>query len=296
MRVEKDVTFLINSCDSYEDTWEPFFLALKKYWINFDYQVILNSESKKFIFDNLDIKCYGSSSDQWGRRLLESLKRIDTEYAIIFFDDYLINKYVEIPKIEGCIDLLEFNKDASVCYLVDIMQHQGASSRFQNKTDSDAVKFRSMSFRLIPSSQNYRLNSAPAIWRVADLISFTSAGDTPWVWEFFGSARTYKTNKKFFCVGTGESDFVSYVNDKGMGGAIHRGEWLISAVKFIEENLEYPIKNKTCRPIKISAENQPHSLLWKIQFLTDGFRAVGFDAFIFVYRSIIKKYSKLFFK
>jgi hypothetical protein len=292
--MKKNVTFLVNSCDSYEDVWEPFFLALKKYWIEFDYPIVLNTEEKKIRSNILNIDCYGSSSVKWGERFLENLKRIDTEYVVNFFDDYLVNKYVDVSRIKNCLTLLDENSDAAVCYLVDITSHKGADRPTKNTTDGEVAHSIKGDFQLIPRSQNYRLNSAPAIWRVADLIEFTSPDDTPWVWEFFGSARTYRTNKKFFCVDRGKSDIVSYVNDCGMGGAIHRGKWLISALEFMEKDLDLKVKGKTIRPVKISAENQPHSLKWKIKFLIDGFRAVGFDAFIFVYRSIIKKCSKLF--
>jgi len=292
--MKKNITFLVNSCDSYEDVWQPFFLALKKYWIDFDYPIVLNTERKKFRFDNLNIECYGSLSVKWGGRFLENLKKINTEYVVILFDDYLINNYVDISRVKDCLTLLHENSDAAVCYLVDITGHKGADNSTKSTAVTEAAELMNGGFQLIPCSQNYRLNSAPAIWRLADLIKFTSPDDTPWVWEFFGSARTYKTNKKFFCIEKGKSNIVSYVNDCGMGGAIHRGEWLVSALEFIEIDLGLQIKEKTIRPVKNSAENQPHSLRWKIKFLIDGFRAVGFDAFIFLYRSIIKKVSKFF--
>lgn len=294
--MKTNITFLVNSCDSYEDLWEPFFLSLEKYWIGFDCPIILNTETKKFTFNALDIACNGSSHIKWGGRFLDNLKKIKTEYVINFFDDYLIKKNVDVSRIRDCIALLDQNNDASVCYLVDITKHKGVDQLTKNKSGAEVIQPQNSNFQLIPQSQNYRLNSAPAIWRVSDLIKFTNPDDTPWVWEFFGSARTYKTKKKFFCIGKDKCDIVSYVNDGGMGGAIHRGEWLISAVEFIEEDLGLQIKDKTLRPIKISAENQPHSFQWKIKFLIDGFKAVGFDALIFVYRSIIKKCSILFSK
>jgi hypothetical protein len=296
MSIKNNITFLVNSCDSYEDLWKPFFLSLKKYWIEFDYPIVLNTETKKFTFNSFDIVCNGSSHAKWGGRFLDNLKKIKTEYVIIFFDDYLINKYVDVLRIRSCFAVLEQNSDASVCYLVDITKHQGVDLQTNKQSGAETIQSQYSDFQLIPRSLNYRLNSAPAIWRVADLIKFTNVDDTPWVWEFFGSARTYKTKKKFFCISKDKCDIVSYVNDRGMGGAIHRGEWLISAIKFIEENLGLQVKDKTLRPIKFSAENQPHSFRWKIKFLIDGFRAVGFDALIFVYRSIIKNCLRFFTK
>jgi hypothetical protein len=147
--MKKNITFLVNSCDSYEDLWTPFFTALKKYWHCLSYPIILNTESKKFVFENLNIKCNGSSDDRWGSRLLENLKNINTEYVIILFDDYLINKTVDIKKIDNCIDILEKNKNVAVFYLVDINKHKGVCS-------SNKIKIPLNDFRLKNEKLDYQ--------------------------------------------------------------------------------------------------------------------------------------------
>lgn len=283
------ISIIVNTCDNYEELWEPFFCALKKNWAGFNYQIILNTEKKTYSYKDFDINCYGSSSNKWGERFLEHLKKIKTKYVLILFDDYLINKEVCNIRINNCIKILEENDNVAVCYLVDTTQQESVkyyTNKISKINDENELNG---DFQLIPNRSNYRLNSAPGIWRVKDLIKFTSPNDTPWVWEFFGSARTYKSNKKFYCVANGKSNIVNYVNDNGMGGAIHRGEWLLSAVEFIEMNLGLQIKNKTLRSIKMTAANIPHTLSWKMKFLVDGFRAVGIFAFIYLYRAIKKR-------
>jgi hypothetical protein len=49
-------TIIVNSCDAYDDTWYPFFKLLKKYWPNCKFPIVLNTETKKFEYEGLDIK------------------------------------------------------------------------------------------------------------------------------------------------------------------------------------------------------------------------------------------------
>ena len=44
---------LVNSCDAYSDTWYPFFKLLKKYWPNREFPVFLNTESKKYEYEDI---------------------------------------------------------------------------------------------------------------------------------------------------------------------------------------------------------------------------------------------------
>ena len=52
------IALLVNSCDKYEDLWAPFFTLLKKYW-NPEYPIVLNTESKDFNFEGLNINFMG---------------------------------------------------------------------------------------------------------------------------------------------------------------------------------------------------------------------------------------------
>lgn len=61
MLKKEDVTFLVNTCDSYKDCWELFFCLFKKYWPENDCRIILNTESESFTYDGLNIESFGMS-------------------------------------------------------------------------------------------------------------------------------------------------------------------------------------------------------------------------------------------
>ena len=40
------MTMLVNSCDAYEDLWQPFFTLLKRYFAPLDMRILLNTDRK----------------------------------------------------------------------------------------------------------------------------------------------------------------------------------------------------------------------------------------------------------
>lgn len=114
----KDCTVLVCSCDSYDDTWAPFFKFFHMYWPDCDYPVVLNTESKCYRSDEMDVICYqfydNNRQIPYGERLLEYLKKIDTPYILILMDDFFIRKKVDAEKIEFCLNELQKHEDIAV--------------------------------------------------------------------------------------------------------------------------------------------------------------------------------------
>ena len=79
---------LVSSCDAYEDVWNPFFALFKKYWPNCKYNIYLNTESKMFSYDGLNITCLhpGESEKQisWSNRLKQALLQVEEDVVICF--------------------------------------------------------------------------------------------------------------------------------------------------------------------------------------------------------------------
>ncbi|MBR2668842.1 MAG: hypothetical protein IKE36_03490, partial [Solobacterium sp.] len=74
------VVLLVNSCDAYEDCWIPFFTLLKKYW-NPHMPIYLNTETKSWSFEGLDIRTLQlyrkEDKPEWSERLIRTLQNID---------------------------------------------------------------------------------------------------------------------------------------------------------------------------------------------------------------------------
>ena len=67
-----DVTILVNSCDLYEDVWEPFFRLLKIQWPECEqYRIVLNTETKEYNCEFLKVETIcGGRNSTWSERIL----------------------------------------------------------------------------------------------------------------------------------------------------------------------------------------------------------------------------------
>jgi len=280
INLKNNCAIVVNSCDAYEDVWELFFRSLKHNWPECDLDIYLNTETKIYNFNGLKLNKINTNSvsnKTWGSRLLSVLNNIDKEYVITLFDDFVLEKHVNIEKIKTCI--LEMQRDSSIS--VFYLSHSPGSN-------SDDKRFKD--FELMGQRNDYRLNSAPAIWRRKKIIQYTGSIDNPWAWEFFGSARTYYTNDKFYCSKINKEDV--FVYNYNLGGAIRRGKWVASVVKplLVKHDLNIDLEKRG-----IASENLnegKYSLKWKIDFFILGFRMVGIKAFIFIFRVLKKKLLK----
>lgn len=280
--MNKNCTIIVNSCDKYADVWTPFFSVLKDKWPDCPYDIVLNTESKSFNFSGLNIITFNlftaEEKDTWGKRFKETLLEINTEYVINLFDDYILDDFVKQDKIQQCIEWMNADKDISVFYF---------SNNEGDNIDDDTYD----GFELIPQRKDYKLNTAPAIWRREDLLFYTGSKDTPWAWEFFGSARTYRTNKLFYCARKDREDIYKYKYQ--LGGAIHRGKWVTSVIEPVVKkyNLDLDLSIRGFQDENLGLYK--HTFRWKVDFLITGYKMIGIDACIFIYRSARKRLVRL---
>lgn len=223
------ITVLVNSCDAYQDLWNPFFTLYKKYFTLENVRLILNTETENFSFDGLEIECiHPKHSDiTYGERMLNVLSQVNTPYVIILLDDFFIRKPVDVKMINQIIQWMDndksivyFNCDDTPVYI-----------NWDNKTYPG--------FHRIPSGSNYTLNFQAAIWRTEKLVKYWKPNITPWEWEEFTNLIAARNCKdKFYCVSKYGNGFCDYGYDlKGMG--VHHGKWVKEDVLplFEKENI-----------------------------------------------------------
>lgn len=84
------VTLLVNSCDAYADLWQPFFTLLKRYFVPLPAEILLNTETKDFAFDGLNLRCVHSTAPTYGERMTDALREVKTEYTLLLLDDFFL--------------------------------------------------------------------------------------------------------------------------------------------------------------------------------------------------------------
>lgn len=270
--VNPKLTIVVNTCDAYADVLSLFISAIKEYWPNRAFPIVINTEGKPYITCDNTITSHlypkSNKNNYWGARLLSTLNSVGSEYVLMLYDDFILEELINIDEIEAAVCQMNRNRTISVIYLVDLMLSTGSNSGFENK------------YKVIPDFINYRLNSSPAIWRKDDLVSFTREIDNPWAWEVFGSYRTFGINKLFLSVKSPMENIYKYNYEKG--GAIYRGKWVkeVAEEKIIKYRLPINLEDRGLLNID-SIEKR--SIAWKLKFMWTGFRAVGFKFLYFVY-------------
>ena len=190
-----DLTILVNSTDSFEDCWDPFFKLFSIYWAVCPYPIVLNTETKMYSFPGLDLTTsqvgkhgiVDAARIPWSDCLLRCLEQIETKYILYLQDDYFIN---------GPVDQILIDE-----FLALMAKYDVAHVRLM-ETDIKAVHRPSPLHPLlweISPSANYRISMQAALWRRDSLKSYLRSGESGWQFERLGTLRAYKSADLFLC-------------------------------------------------------------------------------------------------
>lgn len=213
----KECTALINTCDTYSDSWTGFFQLLDIQWPDFQLDIVLNTETKEFTFSDFNIRTIhfqGKEKMAWGERLIETLKRIDTKYILFFLDDFYLTDKVRVYEIEKCYNYMEEN--SNIVYF----------SFFPVEDTDNKISEKYIGFEKRPQRGKYRYNCQIALWNREKLISSLRRHESPWEMELYGSIRSRRCNDEFYTLSAKVSPIFCYQN----GGVIMRGRWYLSRV------------------------------------------------------------------
>ena len=209
-----DCTMLLSSYDGGDDLWDGFFKALSIQWNNFDMKIVLNTESKSYSYPGFEIETFNlykpGQKVAWSKRLLEHLKRIDTEYIFFILDDFWIEEPVDTEFFNKCLRWMRENKDVS-------------NLSFQRTRGDNIKDNRFERFEKRPQKAEYKLNCQAALWRREKLISYLRPHENPWEFEKYGSMRAARYKDSFYTLIEGAPQIVQY--NLSEGGVLHRGRW-----------------------------------------------------------------------
>lgn len=216
-------TVVVSSCDTYEDTWYPFFRILEEQWPNCPYPIVLNTEAKSFSYKDMNIKTFNfykpGKKVPWGKRLIKTLKNIDSEYILFMLDDFFLLNPVDQQRIEECIKWMDEDKDISVFSFWRTHQPNIKDGKYPH-------------FERRPQNGKYRLNCQAAIWRREKLISYIRPHENPWQWEILGSKRSERYKEKFYSAIEGEPYIMEYsILEYGL----IRGKWTRGVVDLFKK-------------------------------------------------------------
>ena len=228
--LKDDLTVLVNSCDAYSDCWYPFFKLWYDYFPDHSLKIILNTESKSFSFDGLDIEClklyHSGDRPPFGEQMNAHLKRIKTPFVLTMLEDFFLNTPVDISRIEQCVEWLKQDSKAAQFYFTNVVD------------DMNTVSVEHPGFSVKDQVSPYKINTMAGVWKKEKLLQYSIEKATPWEWEYYGSIKAFDADDRFYAVSKDVSPIMNFkilpqaavtLGFPQLWGIV-RGKWVVESV------------------------------------------------------------------
>jgi hypothetical protein len=219
-------SILVNTSDSFEDCWMPFFTLFEKYWPESNAPIYLNTEKKIWKHPRLDIRStavQGNSESRltWSECLLAALDQIETPF-ILYFQDYFIHQKVNNDVIASAIEYMVSHPEVKH---ISLTRHGSIGPHEPYEVDWLAK---------IHQKAKYRISTQAGLWSVDTLKSYLRAEENGWMFEIYGTWRARRRPDCFLCV-TYEANTNGPPIDYLHTGII-KGKWLQEIQQVFETN------------------------------------------------------------
>ena len=187
-----DLTVLVNTSDSFEDCWEPFFRLFAAYWPGCDLPIVLNTETKSYRHPGVSIHSARVAESAprrltWSECLARCLDDIATPYVLYLQEDFFLESEVQVPFIRTFLNEIRADR-ADVIRLMEC----GGAGPWRPSANPLLWEVDQRAF--------YRIALQAALWRKSTLRSHLRMHESPWQLEVFGSARARRLADKVLCV------------------------------------------------------------------------------------------------
>lgn len=224
-------SILINTCDKFEDCWNPFFKLWSLYWSNCRGTIYLNTEFKDYTYPGLFItpikgcvgKQYKGKYATWSQCLKWALEKIETDIVLYLQEDYFLKAPVKNDLVEKYVQLMNDHPDIKCIHLTDQGVEAHEKSEY-DKLDKVAIK------------QKYRVSCQAALWRKEELLSIIREYESAWEYEEFGSKRSSIIKSKYLCVSKDYVELNQFEIIPYIFTGIVKGRWIDEAVTLFSEN------------------------------------------------------------
>ncbi len=180
--MNEDVTFLVSSCDKYEDAWEPFFRLFHIMGADrgMSNPVVLNTETKQYNCDFMQVRTVNTPLKKatWSERILHVLEQIDTEFVFHVLEDFFIQHPFNHEYFSKVMDYMRSNPDVGAMHLTP-------NGRFPKDAED---MFLERKF------DKLNITVTCVVWRRAFLIKLLRKHENIWQFEWYSTFRA----KKYF--------------------------------------------------------------------------------------------------
>jgi hypothetical protein len=213
----ENLTLFVSSSDSYEDCWRPFFFLLKKFWPGCDLPIVLNTETKSFAFEGLNITCTKTGKQRtFGKTFHAGLEQVNTDNIFLIMIDYFIMEDINETYLREAYEVF-VQEQLDSLYLVAMTTIKETTALRHN-------------ICLVSSPGEDRFSFQSAFWKKESIKKYVLEHENPWLSECFGSRRYEYTNDRLAFVSK-SMEPLKYLHT----GALHEAKWLKETVPNLEE-------------------------------------------------------------
>ena len=189
-------SILVNTCDKFEDCWDPFFKLWSIYWKECKADVYLNTEYKDYCYPGLKIipikGCAGKSicghHATWSQCFRWALEIIDTDVILYMQEDYFLNGVVDNQKVEHYVKYMEEHQDVPCIQLT--------TAGILNGDVADVGEHLNFGIK-----EHFSYVSCQAsLWRKEILFELIRDYESAWNFEWYGSRRAKYKGYEFLTV------------------------------------------------------------------------------------------------
>ena len=224
----------VNSTDSFEDTWAPFFHLLNEYWAGVP--AVLNTERKSYDDSHVDVTCTrvarpGESRIPWGECMLRGLDHIPTETFVYLQDDYFLSGPVKTDVVDAAVQIVE--REGLDCLR---LMECGEAGPYEPTAYPWLCS--------VSRHAHYRLSLQAGLWTRTGLRKYLRSHESAWEFEVWGSKRASRLPGRIWAVNRDvySEEHTQVIPYEPTG--IVRGQWKRDAVEglFSAHGIEVPFE------------------------------------------------------
>ncbi len=221
---------LVNTCDKFEDCWNPFFVLWRKFGLQtLDHVVYLNTERKTFELPEVSVRslcvCTENGWDDsrpptWSWCLGKALGAIRERFVLYLQEDYFLTRTIDEFAISKVLAQMESDPDIGCVHLTGIGIRRTAPA-------PDHPDLR----RGNPDDWYY-VSCQAAIWRKSVLSTLVRQHENAWQFERWASKRARWMGFKFYVLDSPVDKMpIDYVQT-----GIIQGKWFKPVVPLFHDN------------------------------------------------------------
>lgn len=186
---------LVNTCDKFEDCWDPFFSLWRKFGLReIDHSVFLNTERKTFSSTGVTIRslrvCEANGWAEakpptWSWCLEKALDAIPEEFVLYLQEDYFLTEPIDEGRLAALLRWMAAHPDAG-CVRVDCA--------------GKSVPGPEPGVRTCDPTWWYFVTCQAAVWRKGVLRGLLRGHEDAWQFERWASKRARLTGCQFFAL------------------------------------------------------------------------------------------------